>query len=194
MHTLRKLPTMQPKTKNVSAQNSNGTRAQICGSKIALTSINFMPSPLPSPIRWERENHSQSQIKLSDVIRRTALEKSATANCCSLSRRTGEGQGEGESSFAFQTNACHKLLLRARGASLQPARVCRSKSPAPSRLDAATCPSHSRFCSRRLWRRATTPLPGGDKSCRKPHVPGAVKNFLRRTAAGRLLSSRAWWR
>jgi hypothetical protein len=35
MHTLRKLPTMAPNTKNTRDQKWNGTAAQVCESKVA---------------------------------------------------------------------------------------------------------------------------------------------------------------
>src|SRR6266404_2999482 len=57
MHTLRKLPTMEPKKKNTTDQKWNGTAAQYCGSKMVLNMIrpqkqwkNQKPSsPRPSP-------------------------------------------------------------------------------------------------------------------------------------------------
>jgi len=47
------------------------------------------PSPRPSPIGWERENGPPSS---RDPI---ALEIARDGSGCSLSCRTGEGQGEG---------------------------------------------------------------------------------------------------
>src|SRR6266704_5724684 len=47
------------------------------------------PSPRPSPIGWERENRPPS------AAYPTTLEAADDASGCSLSRRTGEGQGEG---------------------------------------------------------------------------------------------------
>src|SRR6266545_4174815 len=59
------------------------------GAKTTSDFENYSPSPRPSPIGWERENRPPS------AAYPTALERARDRSGCSLSRRTGEGQGEG---------------------------------------------------------------------------------------------------
>ena len=63
-----------------------------------------LPSPRPSPIGWERENRAPRQLAYPAVV-----EGARDGSGCSLSRRTGEGQGEGH--FVRYTPPVRHLFL-----------------------------------------------------------------------------------
>src|SRR5438045_3929515 len=73
----------------------------------AITTSDFeaeLPSPRPSPIGWERENRVPRQLAYPAVV-----EGARDESGCSLSRRTGEGQGEGH--FVRNTPPVRHLFL-----------------------------------------------------------------------------------
>ena len=153
MHTFKKLPTMQPNTKKTSDQKWKGTIAQLCGLKIALIPINKTqnrphPDPLPPGGR------GNGNVQCLELL--TVPESPTDWRQFTLSHRMGEGRGEGKIWLAHLSaiTFCHyhKRFLRALSASRRLARIRLSRFQMPSRPDAAACPDHSRFCSRRLSR------------------------------------------
>src|SRR6185436_1462697 len=62
------------------------------------------PSPLPSPIRWERESRSRCSITWAASIAMDASGQPETSTGCPLSHRMGEGQGEGISGITLKNH------------------------------------------------------------------------------------------